>query len=140
MRKVTLVLAAALAVSCSDSPSGPDEPESILGPWELQSIQIAGQPAASVESGLYTADFTADGHVSARADCNRCSGPYSSSGARLEIGVLACTRAYCGDESLFDEYAGALDGAMSFARSSSGLEIRYAGGVLRFAPVPQAAR
>jgi heat shock protein HslJ len=135
VRKFTLVLVAALAVSCSDSPSGPNEPESILGSWDLQSIQIAGQPATSVESGRYTADFTADGHVSARADCNRCSGDYSSSGATLDIGVLACTRAYCGDESFFDEYALALDGALSFQRTSTGLQIRHAGGTLRFASV-----
>ncbi len=139
MRIVTLVIAAALAFSCSESPSGPNEPESILGSWELRSIQLAGQPATSVEPGLYTADFTAEGRVSARADCNRCAASYSSSssgGANLEIGALACTRAYCGDESLFDEYAGALDGATSFERSSTSLVIRSASGSLRFVHKP----
>jgi len=52
----------------------------------------------------------------------------------LEIGSLACTRAYCGEASLFDDYAAALDGATSFERSSSGLVIRHPHGSLRFVP------
>jgi heat shock protein HslJ len=137
MRIVTLVIAAAaLALSCSDTPSGPEAPETVLGSWELRAIQIPGEPAASVEGGLYTADFTTDGRVSARADCNRCSGSYSASGVSLDIGVLACTRAYCGDQSLFDEYTVALDGAASFERTSGSLVIRYAGGTLLFAEKP----
>jgi heat shock protein HslJ len=136
MRILTLVITASLASSCADSTSGPSEPESVLGSWELRSIEIAGQPVASVEPGLYTADFTTEGRVSARADCNRCSGSYSASEAVLEIGALACTRAYCGDESHFDDYTGALGDSMSFERSSASLVIRYAGGSLRFAPKP----
>jgi heat shock protein HslJ len=135
MRNVSLVIAAALFISCSDSPSGPSEPQSVLGSWELRSIQLAGQPATSVEPGLYTADFNTEGRVSARADCNRCSASYSTSstgGMNLEIGALACTRAYCGDESLFDEYAGALDGANSFQRSGASLVIQHSRGTLSF--------
>ena len=93
MRILILVVTASLALSCSDSPSGPNAPESVLGSWELQSIQIAGEPVTSVDPGLYTADFTMEGRVSARADCNRCSGSYAASGATLDIGALACTRA-----------------------------------------------
>ncbi|HJS72981.1 MAG TPA: META domain-containing protein [Vicinamibacteria bacterium] len=138
MRIVILVVTTSLALSCADSPSAPNGQESLLGAWELRSIQLAGEPAASVDPGLYTADFTTEGRVSARADCNQCSGSYSASGASLDIGVLACTRAYCGDESLFDEYTAGLDGATSFEHSGADadLVIRYAGGTLRFFPKP----
>ena len=135
MRNVPLGIAALLFLSCSDSTTGPDDSPSIEGSWDLRSFQLSGGPVATVpESGFYTADFTADGRVSARADCNRCSASYSAAGMNLEIGALACTRAYCGEASLFDDYVAALDGSISFERSSSGLVIRHPRGVLSFVP------
>ena len=134
MRNVTLVIAALILVSCSDPATAPGDLPSATGSWVLQSLQIEGGPAMVAEPGAYTADFTTDGLVSARADCNRCSASYAAAGTSLEIGALACTRAYCGDDSLFDEYVAALDGATSFERSSSSLVIRYARGNLRFVP------
>jgi len=138
MRNVTLGIAALLFFSCSDSPSGPDEGTSVAGSWDFRSFKLAGEPVATiVEPGFYTAEFTADGQVSARADCNRCSASYSAAGPpwmTLEIDALACTRAYCGEASLFDDYVAALDNATSFERSSSSLVIRHPRGTLRFVP------
>jgi heat shock protein HslJ len=134
MRILTLGIAALLFLSCSDSTTAPDS-TSIEGSWDLQGFQFAGGPVSTVPaSGLYTADFTAEGQVSARADCNRCSASYSAAGTNLQIGALACTRAYCGELSLFDDYVEALDGATSFDRSSVTLVIRFPGGSLRFVP------
>lgn len=133
MRNLTLGIAAFLFLSCSDT-TGPDAPASIEGSWDLRSFQLGGSPAASVEPGFYTADFTADGRVSARADCNRCTSSYSATGTSLEIGALACTRAYCGDASFFDGYVAALDSATSFEGSSSTLVIRHPLGSLVFVP------
>jgi heat shock protein HslJ len=134
MRSVTLGIATLLFLSCSDSTTGPNDPLDVEGSWDLRSFQFAGGPVGTVvEPGFYTADFAADGHVSARADCNRCSASYSAAGTNLEIGALACTRAYCGEASLFDDYVAALDGATSFERSSSALVIRHPGGILSFA-------
>lgn len=136
MRNVTLGIAALLFLSsCSDSTTGPEESPSVAGLWDLRSFDLAGEPVATmVEPGIYTAEFTADGHVSARADCNRCSASYSAAGTNLEIDALACTRAYCGEASLFDDYVAALDNATSFERSSSSLVIRHPRGTLRFVP------
>ena len=134
MRDFTLGFAALLFLSCSESPTGPGTVRSVQGSWELQSFQIAGGATGIAEPGFYTADFAADGRVSARADCNRCSASYSAAAASLEIGALACTRAYCGDESLFDDYVAALDGATSFERPGSSLVIRHSRGSLRFVP------
>ncbi len=133
MRNVTLSIAALLLLSCSSSTTHSDDPGP-EGAWELQSFQIVSGPAQIVEPGLYTADFTEDDRVSARADCNRCSASYAAAGTSLEIGVLACTRAYCGEASLFDDYVAALDDATSFERSSSSLVIRHPRGNLRFVP------
>jgi len=135
MRDFTLGIAALLFLSCSDSPpTGPGNVRSVQGSWELQSFQIAGGATGIVEPGLYTADFAADGRVSARSDCNRCSASYSAAGTNLEIGSLACTRAYCGEESLFDDDVAALDGATSFERPGTSLVIRHPRGSLRFVP------
>ena len=134
MRRFALGIAAML-VSCSGPTMSPDL-EGPQGSWELQAFQIASGPEQLVEPGLYTADFTAVGRVSARADCNRCSASYSAAGTKLEIGVLACTRVYCGDGSLFDHYVTALDGAASFERSSAYLVIRHPRGTLRFVTRP----
>jgi heat shock protein HslJ len=135
MRNLTLGITAFLTLSCSDSTTTPEEP-GLEGAWELQSFQIASGPEQMVEPGAYTAEFTADGRVASRADCNRCSGAYSSAGMGLEIGSLACTRAYCGEKSLFDAYVEALDRAVSFDRSGTSLWIRHPGGTLRFAASP----
>jgi heat shock protein HslJ len=129
-----------LFLSCSDSTTGPEDTSGIEGSWDLYSYEFGGGQVGIVSgSGSYTADFTPDGRVSARADCNRCSSSYSAASPpsmTLEIGPLACTRAYCGEASLFDDYTAALDGATSFERSSSGLVIRHPGGSLRFVPRP----
>lgn len=135
MRNVTLVMAALLFLSCSESTTGVEGPAGIEGSWDLRSYQFAGGPVGTVsEFGSYTAEFTPDGHLSASADCNRCSSSYSAAESGLEIGALACTRAYCGETSLFDDYVAALDGANGFERSSSSLVIRHPGGSLRFVP------
>ncbi|HEY7819060.1 MAG TPA: META domain-containing protein [Vicinamibacteria bacterium] len=136
MRILTLVTAALFASSCADTLSAPSVPDGVVGSWELRSLQLAGQPAVTVEPGRYTADFTADGSLTVRADCNRCSGSYSSSGSSLEIDELACTRAYCGDASFSDLYSLGLDGAVSFQRSGASLAIRYGSGSLLFTQVP----
>lgn len=133
MKYILLGITAWLLSSCSDQTTAPGGITGVQGSWGLQSFHMTGVSMESVvEPGLYTAEFTAEGRLSARADCNRCSSSYSAEGTRLEIGALACTRAYCGDESFFDDYVAALDSATSFERTSSSLLIRHPGGSLHF--------
>jgi hypothetical protein len=63
-------------------------------------------------------------------------GSYSSAGRDLAIGALACTRAYCGEGSLFNAYVAALDSAVSFERSGTSLWIRHPRVTLRFTANP----
>ena len=72
--------------------------------------------------------------MNTKADCNQCNTSYQVDGETLTTGPLACTRAFCGDDSLSDEYIAALDSATSFANSGSDLLVAYDGGVLRFRP------
>ena len=133
MRKLTLVIATWILSSCNDGTTDPSGASAIQGSWELQSIQIGDTViAVAGEPESYTAEFGADGRLAVRADCNRCASAYSTSGTALDIGVLACTRAYCGPESLEGDYVSALDLATSFERSASSLVVRHPGGALRF--------
>src|SRR3954466_771380 len=50
----------------------------------------------------YTISFGTDGRISARLDCNRGSGTWSTSGGSLTFGPLATTRALCARGSLYD--------------------------------------
>ena len=52
----------------------------------------------------YTLSFGADGRLSARLDCNRGTGAWTSPEAgRLEFGPMALTRAMCPPGSLHDQ-------------------------------------
>jgi heat shock protein HslJ len=144
MKKLTLVIATCALASCNDritDPSDapgrkPSDVAGIQGSWDLKSIQNADGTIAVVdEPGRYTAEFGAYGRLSVKADCNRCSSAYSTTGTRLSVGALACTRAYCGDASYDDEYVSALYRAISFERTGSSLVLRHAGGALRFEPL-----
>jgi heat shock protein HslJ len=144
MRNIILVIATLALASCNDRFTDPSDAlegqpsavAGIQGSWDLHSIQSADDTIAVIdEPGSYTAEFGTLGRLSVRADCNRCSSAYSTSGTGLSVSVLACTRAYCGDTSHHDEYISALYRATSFERNGSSLVVRHAGGALHFEPL-----
>jgi heat shock protein HslJ len=72
--------------------------------WQLVKFQGGdGATLAPPDKTMYTITFAADGHVSARIDCNRGSGTWNFAGAgQLEFGPLALTRAMCPPAPLND--------------------------------------
>jgi heat shock protein HslJ len=116
-----------LLTSCG-SVLSPEELSESQGFWEL--VELAGASVPCPEN--YTVQFTSDGIVRAQADCNLCNGTYEAESNNLTIGPLACTRAFCGPSSLFDEYATALQNVTSFVRRGSEIELNYAGGTMKF--------
>jgi heat shock protein HslJ len=72
--------------------------------WRLVHFQGAdGRALTPDKRDKYTIAFGTDGKVSARIDCNRGRGTWTSSGApHLEFGPLALTRAMCPPGSLHD--------------------------------------
>ncbi len=117
-----------LFASCSSGTS-PDELWRTQGLWELNNL--GGATISDPEN--YTIQFSEDGRVSIQADCNRCFGNYGIDGNAITMGpALGCTRAFCGDDSFFDEYVMALGSATSFTRRGDTLEIPYSGGVMSF--------
>src|SRR5262249_28019864 len=111
--------------------SSQDRP-GLLGDWQLVTLTESGRPSVGVaEPQRFTASFGADGLVALRADCNRCSGTYSAGGARLTVGPMACTRAYCSSAPLDTTFASLVQGATTWTAANGGLELRSDAGVLK---------
>ncbi len=125
----------ALAVfflSACDQAELPTSSSDNVGHWELQAFEMGGNIVAITNPERYTVEFTDEGRANIQADCNRCNGAYEARGSQLTMGPLACTRAFCGPDSFFDEYVAALGSASSFARNGNELVISYSSGTMRF--------
>jgi len=84
--------------------------------WKWESFQgTAGQNDISVPNpGAYTLALFADGSLSIKADCNTVGGSYTTQGASLAIELGAATMAYCGDDSLDQQYLSLLGQVAAF--------------------------
>jgi heat shock protein HslJ len=132
MRTILSISILLCLTACSDRATEPST-LALEGLWQLSTLETAAGTLPA-EPGVYTAEFRTDGTLSVRADCNRCSAGYSASDAALSIGPLACTRAYCGSESLFDPYVGALDRSTGYRFSGALLLVSFDSGTLQFEP------
>lgn len=123
-------LAASLAAGCGGGAlTGPSALAG--GSWTLRTLQLADFSVLTVDGG-FTVEFS-DGRLAAQVDCNRCTASYQVSGDTLSIGPLACTRAFCGPDSLHDRYIRILQEVSSHGVRDGTLTLRSAGGVLRYA-------
>jgi heat shock protein HslJ len=126
------LLLALLAGGCDDSPASPTA-DQIAGTWTLVSIQRAGQavqpkPAAATYSLTLAGD-----RLSARVDCNTCSGPLNMLGMTLTAGpALACTRAACPTAAFESAYTMLLSGESTVALVDGTLVLSSTRGDLRF--------
>ena len=111
----------------------PSELTALQGPWNLVSIQPAGEAEQVKPSGAsYTVTF-ADGRLSTRVDCNSCAGPYTLDGQTLVAGPsLACTRAACATMAFENTYMKLLEGESTVSLSDGALVLTSPRGVLRF--------
>ena len=120
---VGVLMAALTAMGCGDSPTSPSELTGRM--WRLVSIDAATGPSTVVtDPSRYWLEFLSDTRLSARADCNTCSGNYSLSGTTVSIGALACTRAFCGETSLDTVFMQGLTEAKTLTLDDQLLEIR----------------
>jgi putative lipoprotein len=71
--------------------------------WQLVKFQGGDERTLTPDDKTkYTLQFTADGRVAARVDCNRGSATWKASGNQLQLGPLALTRAACLSPVLHD--------------------------------------
>jgi len=127
-----LVLVLALLACAGDSPSAPSE--ALTGvKWQLQAFETADEGRITVpQPEHYTVLFKTDGRWNMRADCNGCVGRYQATSTALTIEPLGCTDAYCGDDSLDDEYVEAFATVSAFTIRGGELRLYYANGLLLF--------
>lgn len=132
---VLLALTEACASTTSTTELEPSDPAAPLGSWSLRAFDLAGGQTVLVPAPeRYLLELREDGEAHVRADCNFCNGSYRSSGAELEMGLLACTLAACPPGSLDGDYLRALGSSSSYVRTEGELAIVYLDGVLRFGP------
>jgi heat shock protein HslJ len=100
--------------------------------WKLQSLELAAGLVGITRPDSYTVEFKDASVLAVKADCNVCSGPYSISGESLQIGPLACTRAFCGAASQDTSFLDILGSARSLGVRGIELSIDSPKGVARF--------
>jgi para-nitrobenzyl esterase len=106
---VRLLLAVLLLSGCgaaaAQAPTTVSAPPSLAGTaWRLVKFQGGDETILRPDDrAKYTLEFGADGTVSARIDCNRGHGTWTSPApSQLTLGPLALTRAQCPPGSLHD--------------------------------------
>jgi heat shock protein HslJ len=105
----------------------------LTGSWQMVSLQKSGQARQPAPAGVpLTAEFASDGNLFLQADCNRCRAGYAvGTDGSLEIGPMACTRAYCSSAPLDTDFAGLLSSARQAEVSEHSLSVTSeAGSVL----------
>lgn len=107
--------------------------------WQLVKFQGSdGTTLRPDDKGKYTITFEADGHVSARIDCNRGRGTWKSAGSsQLEFDSLALTRAFCPSGSLQDQIAKQWQNVRSYTLKDGHLFLALMadGGIYEYEPL-----
>ena len=101
--------------------------------WKLQSIQQSGQPRLDIQNPeRLTVTFGTDQRVSVRADCNVCGGGFERTGSMLELGLMACTKAFCGVNSPDTQFLNTLGQSTTVSLVDGNLTIASQDTVLTF--------
>ncbi len=126
-----LVAFSALASNCGEGVlTGPSAV--VGGVWKTQSIEAPAIGLVPIpQPANYTVEFRDGGQLAVKADCNSCSGTYSISGESLQVGALACTRAFCGSASFDTAFLAVLSNATTFGVRGIELTINSTKGVAR---------
>jgi heat shock protein HslJ len=103
-------------VPASTSPVPASTSKGLAGTsWQLVKLQSMDDRTITPGGGVYTINFGVDGKAQVRADCNRGQATWRASGAQLEFGPLAMTRAECPRGSLAPRFATDLGFVRSFS-------------------------
>ena len=116
----------------------------ILGGTSWQLVEFEGSDGTTLtpdERGKYTISFGTDGQLTARIDCNRGLGIWTSGGPNhLEFGSLALSRAACPPGSLHDQIVKQWPFIRSYVIRDGHLYLALMadGGIYEFEPVKRA--
>jgi heat shock protein HslJ len=106
-----------LVGTLEESSEGAISPELLDTVWQWRELVETEPAAQSVvpHPENYTLVFQPDGTLDIQADCNMVSGSYILEGNALTIEIGPSTMAFCGEESLDQQYLELLDGVDSYA-------------------------
>ena len=137
--RLALAFLAALA-GCAPTASPSSQESLAASSWRLVKFQGGDDSVLRPDDrSKYTLAFAADGTVSARLDCNRGRGAWTSSGkGQLEFGPMAITRAMCPPGSLNDQLVRQLPYVRSYVIKGGNLflSLMADGGVYEFEREP----
>ena len=134
----TVLMAGTACAQRSDS--GLSQASTLEGTsWQLVKFQGSDDTTLTPDDRTkYTLTFGAGGQVTARLDCNRGRGTWTSSGpSQLQLGPLALTRAQCPPGSLHDQIAKQWGYIRSYIIKDGHLflSLMADGGIYEFEPV-----
>jgi heat shock protein HslJ len=102
--------------------------------WSLEEMVLGGR-TLKAEKGLFTLFLEVDGHARMKVNCNRAHGSYRLRKGALSFGPLAATMAYCGDESLHDQFLQLIESTHSYQVQGERLTLISLDGRLIFSPL-----
>ena len=132
---LSLILLVCLGLVAACTPTATPAPTNSIQGIVWQWVSVTNKPAGTTTTvpnpENYAIIFNTDGTLSGKADCNSFTGTYSQEGG-FSIKLGATTMAFCGEDSLDQEYltllgnivAGGPDGAGGLALETAGGEQR----------------
>jgi len=122
---------------------GPEDARLVEATWYWQgTLMTNGSRVVPDDPERYTLQFSRDGRVAVRADCNRGIGKYGRRGQAFNVSVRAVTKAACPAGSQEGRYLAQLNGVarVSWRGDVLVLGLKYDSGAMRFSPGLREAR
>lgn len=140
---LSLLILLAFTAGCSstDNPDPVSEPvatsvaELIGVRWEWTTLTTPVEQVDIDAPERYTLEFTADGKLSGKADCNQLFGQYTRDGHRITLSGIGTTKMMCPPGSHFNRFLRDLGEVVVFSFLTNGdliLELPVDSGTLRF--------
>ena len=131
MLALAVVVAATLAGCGAEGVTDPSAVQDVT--WRLSRLERQDHTVVGVPNpDRYTLVFDEGGSLAVRSDCNQCGGTYAIADGSFTVGSLACTKVFCGEQSLHAEYSSILAEARSLEMDDRTLIVRSNRGLLRF--------
>ena len=106
--------------------------QNVTWKWTKVTDKAAGTETTVPDPSIYTILFKEDGTFEGKADCNNISGSYSQENGGFFIKVETSTRAFCGEESLDQQYLSLLGSVVAGGpASATDFALETAGGAQR---------
>ena len=101
---------------------------SIVGvKWMLESIQYSAANVIPIVE-IFFIRLREDSRVEMEVDCNYCAGTYelgNNNFILFDYSTIACTEAYCGDDSRDDDFHDALNSATKYEVDGNRLRVYF---------------